>query len=205
MKKEKNKSKKSLIGLFLLLAIVAGGIGIRTYAKYVTSLDKTASVTVAKWRFESDNTSKTLSFALGNTYDPTTLVNNRIAPGTSGNFTIQVSNENSEVGVDYEISFLKSDLPAGITLTTDTTGVTVSSTGSGASEKWVVSGTLPAPTGSNATALVKNVEFNWTWTYEDATGAIKDATDTATGEAATGSASTINAVVKGTQVQPVTQ
>ena len=40
------------------------------------------------------------------TYNNETLINNKIAPGTSGSFNIVVDATGSEVGVDYQIKFL---------------------------------------------------------------------------------------------------
>jgi hypothetical protein len=99
------KNKKSLWLIVLLLLVgLTGGYVASTYAKYTSSVDKEGTVTVAKWAFADDNANSELEIDFTDTYHASTLVNDRIAPGTSGSFYIQVVNGTSETGVDFTLN-----------------------------------------------------------------------------------------------------
>lgn len=226
-KREINKRKinKRKAMLFLLLAIAIGIFGVRTYSKYVTSISKTSSVQVATWNFNTDNQSNNLTFSLEDTYDANTIVENKIAPGTAGTFTINVSNTTSEVGVKYLIKFPKASsnasgaLPEPIELYVDDTeysGYELVPHYTDVNETIVdpdyddnyftIRGTLPAPTGSNAAQLTKQVVIDWNWPYETYSGGYDttagDAIDTEIGSS-NSLTKTITATITGYQVQPV--
>ena len=100
-----SKKKKTLIAAFAVMGIVVLGLAAAVYAKYISTLTgNTATAQVAKWAFVDDNTmTGEITCELDKTYDPDTLEGGLIAPGTSGKCPIAVSNENSEVGVQYKI------------------------------------------------------------------------------------------------------
>ena len=175
MEGKEKKRKGLVIALLLLFGLTAGHIA-ATYAKYAGTFNGSGTVTVAKWAFESDNSSGNFNIDLDKTYDADTLVNGKIAPGTSGSFVIELSNANTEVGVDYTITF-------GST-TNKPTNLTFNGGGT-------VTGTLkPGQTGVTET-------ITWEWPYETTNG---DADDTTDGEAA--NTMTVNATITGVQVQP---
>ncbi|MBQ9319048.1 MAG: hypothetical protein IJR82_05395 [Bacilli bacterium] len=105
--------KKRVFSLFVLLLLVsiAGVFVAGTYAKYTSSVSRSGSLSVAKWAFNSDNPSGELAIDLNNTVDETSLKSENsdgeklIAPGTSGRFYIDLSNANSDVGVDFTVKF----------------------------------------------------------------------------------------------------
>lgn len=173
-----NRKKKKLlvIALLLLFGITAGYVA-NTYAKYTAQVSGSGNITVAKWAFEEDNDSISIDIDLDDAFDVTTLAGDRIAPGTSGSFDIELSNANSEVGVDFTITLTNSNAPANLTFTT----------GSTITGQIAAGGTLTVP-----------VEFEWPYSTGDA----DDAEDTTDGE--NGGSMTITANIVGTQVQPGT-
>lgn len=100
------KSKKIILILTLLLVVLTLGIGGYTYAKYRTSVRGGGQVDVAKWSFKVNGDSEDLeTIQLFETIDESKLVNGKIAPGTSGEFTINIDGTGTEVGIDYHIKF----------------------------------------------------------------------------------------------------
>ena len=92
------KNKKKVIGLLvvavLLVTIFAAGY---TFARYYKKIETNGGATIARWSFNSQNENQTIN-----------LSEEKIAPGSSGTFEIEVDATNSEVGVDYEILVTKS-------------------------------------------------------------------------------------------------
>ena len=101
---KKKKKKLLVIALLILFGLTAGYVA-NTYAKYTAEINGQGTVKVAKWAFAEDNQSVDFTIDLNGTIDASTLIADRIAPGTSGSFDIDLSNENSEVGVAFTISF----------------------------------------------------------------------------------------------------
>lgn len=209
--KKNNKNKKSLLLVFAVLfaTVATGALVSTTYAKYIASLgEKESTATVAKWAFETDNASTTLSFALDKTYNKSTLVAGKIAPGTSGTFTINLSNANSEVGVDYTIVFEGENLPTNLKLYSNESH-TQELTENESTGKKQITGSL-AP---NATATT-DVKVYWQWPYEteledvltttdvtDISISTGDEYDTTDGTSASESAK-ITATIYGVQTTP---
>ena len=185
-----NKKKTALVAVLALLGFAAVGLMAGVYAKYISSLDnKDATAKVAKWAFRTENNGKTdlIECKPSETYDETTLVKGRMAPGTKGECTIKVSNEDSEVGVDYTIVVSATGKPTNLTFYTDS--------GYSDSDKLTASGI----TGHlDAGAEDEDVKvIYWYWPYETAGG---DSIDTAEGEAA--GDMTITFAITGVQVEP---
>lgn len=183
---EQSKKKKMLLVFALLfVTVLAGTLAVRTYAKYTSTLNSEASATIAKWAFASDNESTALTLNLDKTYDPDTLVANKIAPGTSGSFSIQLSNANTEVGVDYSIAL------------TDTTGAPTNLKfySDSAHTTELTNATYTGTLSPNAAATT--ITIYWEWPYETIDGDTVDTT-----EGATAGSMTVKATITGTQVQP---
>lgn len=87
-------SKKRIVGvlvcvLLILLMCIAG----YTFARYYKSINiGTSSASIARWSFGSKNVETSIS-----------LSKEKIAPGSNGQFEIEVDATDSEVAVDYEI------------------------------------------------------------------------------------------------------
>lgn len=88
------KNKKKVIGALILVALIAiifiAGYTFARYYKAINAGSTTASI--ARWSFGSKNTEAVIN-----------LSEEKIAPGTNGQFEIEVDATNSEVGVEYEI------------------------------------------------------------------------------------------------------
>lgn len=193
----KKNSKNLLLALILGITILASAVG-GTYAKYTEKIAKSASTSVAKWAFVDDNTTQgSYKFAVSETYDATTLVNGKIAPGTKGTFEIKLVNTNTETAVEFEILFANmANKPSNFHLyrTTDgsTKGAEVTLDGNGK-----LTGRLAAKDATGLTA-----KFIWEWAYETADTAVNDPLDTADGKAANDL--TMDVTITGTQIAPGT-
>ena len=184
------KRKTALAIAFLLIGVAALGLAAAVYAKYISSITKTGTATVAKWSFSSDNTDGTITCELDETYDPDTLVADKIAPGTSGKCPIQISNANTEVGVHYEISPSVTSKPANLKFYSD------------ASHQTELTGSAKVEGDLDPGAASTTIYVYWNWPYQDGTTAY-DTADTSDGTS--GSTMTMTFDVTGTQVQPAAQ
>lgn len=98
--------KKAVIIIAILVAIVLSFIGGQTYSKYVTEVRGDGTAQIATWDFKVNGQKEEVqTISLGSTYDKSTLVNGKIAPGTEGIFQIIVDATGSDVGIDYKIKF----------------------------------------------------------------------------------------------------
>ena len=190
------KDKKSLWLIVLLLLVgLTGGYVASTYAKYTSSVDKEGTATVAKWAFADDNSDSELKIDFTDTYDATTLVNDRIAPGTSGSFDIQVVNETSETGVDFTLKIKSIDnVPTNLKFYADS---------SFSEPMTLTAGTI---TGQLAAGDATGVEvpLYWKWEYEtldsNNSSATGDGADTTDGENA--NSLTVTVSITGVQTPP---
>lgn len=190
MKKgSKSSNKKSILVVVLLLLVgVTAYFAANTYAKYITAIDgNTGQVTVAKWNFKTDNQTQTVEIKLADTVDVSTLVANRIAPGTKGSFNVVLKNT-SETGADFTIKLDGiADKPANLKFYRDDTY-----TNELVPDTTEITGQLKA---EDSTGLT--VPIYWRWVYETANG---DAADTADGEA--GRTLTVGLDIVGVQTAP---
>ncbi len=98
--------KKAVIIIAILVAIILSFVGGQTYSKYVTEVRGDGTAQIATWDFKVNGQKEEVqTISLGSTYDSSTLVNGKIAPGTEGNFQIKVDATGSDVGIDYKIKF----------------------------------------------------------------------------------------------------
>ena len=98
--------KKAVIIIAILVAIILSFVGGQTYSKYVTEVRGDGKAQIATWDFKVNGQKEEVqTISLGSTYDSSTLVNGKIAPGTEGNFQIKVDATGSDVGIDYKIKF----------------------------------------------------------------------------------------------------
>ena len=98
--------KKAVIIIAILVAIILSFVGGQTYSKYVTEVRGDGTAQIATWDFKVNGQKEEVqTISLGSTYDSSTLVNGKIAPGTEGNFQIIVDATGSDVGIDYKIKF----------------------------------------------------------------------------------------------------
>ncbi|MDO5569687.1 MAG: hypothetical protein Q4G04_06290 [bacterium] len=165
--------KKGIVITVALLLVAVGGYFIsNTYAKYVSVIEGSAETEVAKWNFTTENPMSTLTFGLDQTADPTTLVADRIAPGTSGVLEFSLTNENSEVGVDVAVtpSVSGAAVPANLKFykTGTCEGDDTAKTKAACAGTWTLSNELTTLNGTiaagDATGLTGYVY--WQWEYE---------------------------------------
>lgn len=182
-----NKQKAGLMALVALAAIgsyfIAG-----TYAKYISEISGSDTASVAKWKWtigknvidSAEDAQAGYTFNLFNTIkdsnltsDESNVDDDKIAPGTSGSFEIDITN-NSEVNATYAIAFTETNA-GGVPIEYSTDGST-----------WVSIGNLSVP----ATAISMNAnakaKIYWRWAYTGAqstnyTSTQTDETDTALG------------------------
>ena len=103
----KNKRKKKIIiaCLILLLLIVLNSI-LFTYGKYITSEKANGHAEIAKWSFNIvKEGEETKTIKLIDTADKNTLVDGKIAPGTTGRIEVYLDGTGSEVNIDYQVEF----------------------------------------------------------------------------------------------------
>ena len=106
------KNKMMRIASVLLVAVLLSTCAISgTFAKYATEATGTATASVAKWAVEVvDKGQTTFAFGLFDTIldsdagAENDVVATKIAPGTSGKFTITLNAKN-EVTTDYTVDF----------------------------------------------------------------------------------------------------
>lgn len=100
------KKKKILLAIAVLAIILLAFIGGQAYAKYITEVKGEGIAEVATWSFKVNGQKEQVQeINLVSTCNDETLVNNKIAPGTSGSFNIVIDGTSSDVGINYNISF----------------------------------------------------------------------------------------------------
>lgn len=209
------KIRNIFVVTVVLLTVISMGSVAGTYAKYTASETDTDTARVAKWdvKFGGGNT---FDFNLFNTIldsnggaeddvkdgKPT---ENIIAPGTSGAFTIDITND-SEVNADVFATFEETNtsnipLEYKVTYTPQNGGtpVVVDWTNTIANVK-LENANLPFDTTSNSNK--GTIKFEWRWVYEkgdnDAAIDANDANDNTLGKAGSATA-TIKATLRATQ------
>ena len=192
-----SKKKKIIAIVAILSAIVISFLGGQTFSKYITEVKGTGSAQVAMWSFKvyGDN-EQTQNVKLASTVDDNTLVDNKIAPGTKGSFSIKIDGEGSDVGINYNIKVQnETQKPANLFYTYQgKTYTDLNELALGAS------GTINADDSNK----VKEILVNWEWPYQTGSDEISksknDAQDTQDGKNI--SNYTFDIVVTGTQVIP---
>lgn len=189
---ENNKDKSLLLIVLLVLVGLTSGYVSSTYAKYTSSIEKNSSATIAKWSFDEENSDTELIIDFASTYDPATLVENRIAPGTAGSFAISLTNAETETAVDYELSFgTAQGVPTNLKFYDDA---------SYSNEISIASDTLTGTLNAGDSTGVE-IKFYWKWAYETANG---DEADTANGASggSNGTKLVLPVTITGTQTTP---
>lgn len=185
---KKNRTTR-LVVLVLFLAIVTAVIISGTFAKYTESVSGgQGTAQIAKWSFKANGLG-TVTRTDGVTADM--IVADKLAPGTSGNFSATVDCTGCEVSVDYQVVISNvQNKPTNLKFYSDkdfTNEIPVSE------GKYIVKGTIAA----NAAEKSQSVPVYWKWAYETTDG---DSIDTTEGKAAV--AMTFDISVVGTQSNP---
>lgn len=195
--------KRIITTILVIMLVLISFLGGNSFGKYISSLSKTATYQIAKWSVTDSflvngvsSTSETINLA--KTYDNTTLANGKIAPGTSGKFTIQIDATGTETGLSYEILFnnISSSIPENMRYTYNRTSY--SSLTQLAND--LSSGTIAA----NASNKIITMDILWSWPYETFdsknSSTAGDIKDTTVGETISSVSFDINIICK--QVSP---
>ena len=203
----KRKSHAVRLGILALaLTLVTTSLLGGTMAKYVTEVTGTATATVAQWSFTANGEAEQISSAIdlaSTTYNAGTIAAKKVAPGTSGSFTITLDGSGSDVGIDYTIAITKNnasaDLPTDLVFSTE--AITEANPGKNLADlQSNLTGNIPYKSGANN--MKKDVIIYWSWPFESTQqGSDKDKKDTALGEAAPNTG-TLDITVTGEQVKP---
>lgn len=192
-----SRTKKIIAIVAILLTILMSFIGGHTYAKYTSKIVGVGSGKVADWSFKVNDVTDRITkvIDLAPTANNETLVNNRIAPGTKGSFTIKVDGTGSEVGIKYELA-TTADLGKPTNLKFTWNGTTYDTI----TELFANAGGYIY---ANEQNKVKEIKIDWEWPYETGTTdeeiAENDALDT---EAGRGDNFAFDVHVTATQIAP---
>ncbi len=191
------KSKKIVLIIIALVAILVSFIGGQAYAKYMSKVTGSGTADVASWNFKvNENAEKMQNISLKSTINNSTLLNNKIAPGTEGSFQIKVDATGSEVGINYVVKFEnESQKPTNLKFTYN---------GKSYNSLTQLQDDLTGTINADDKEKTKNITIGWNWKYETGSNAqeISKSDIVDTNEAKTISNYTFDVVVSGTQVMP---
>ena len=101
---KKRKVKIILIIVIVCIALTMSFFIGKTYARYLAQVNGKGEGKIANWSFViNDNENAIQNINLQSTLDNEKINNNKIAPGTSGEFNIKIDATNSDVGINYNI------------------------------------------------------------------------------------------------------
>ena len=192
-----SKKKKVIIVSSILIIMLLAFIGGQAYAKYISQVRGNGIAEIATWSFKVNGQKEQVQeIKLVSTYNSETLVNNKIAPGTSGSFNIIIDARGSEVGIKYNIKFAEeSNKPQNLKFVYG--GKEYDSIKQLGDE---LSGTIAA----NEEDKTRTINVQWKWNYETGSSAeqinANDIIDT--NDAISIANYTFQVIVTGTQVEP---
>lgn len=157
------KNKKKLIGVLLLvtLILVIFSIGY-TFARYYKAINAGGgTASIARWSFGSKNMESVIN-----------LSDKKIAPGSNGQFEIEVDATDSEVDVEYEILVSEEkNIPTNMkfyTVTKDEKGTVIATTQKSSSFTELAAnnlrGTIPVEENNQKRTIV----VFWEWEFNEA-------------------------------------
>ncbi len=156
------KNKKKIGGVLLLISLIlviflAG----YTFARYYKSINAGGtSASIARWSFGSKNEKAIIN-----------LSEEKIAPGSSGQFEIEVDATNSEVDVDYEILVSEEkNIPTNMKFyaeTKDEKGTVISTTEEISSFTELATSNLKGTIPVEANNQKRSVIVYWNWEFNE--------------------------------------
>ncbi len=159
-KKNNSVGKTMLIVLLLIVTIVSLILATYAWAKYTTTVTGSSTAQVAKWdvKFTPASTVFTKNF--------THVVNERLAPGTSGKIAMTVVSTDTEVDYHYTLNMSKiTNKPTNLHFYTDeacTAANEIAVTGTTATAY----NDVPVTLSGNKAATNKEINIYWKWEYE---------------------------------------
>ncbi|MCI8759971.1 MAG: hypothetical protein HFJ34_02425 [Clostridia bacterium] len=194
-----SKKKKILFIIAILSCILLAFVGGQSYSKYVSEVRGNGIAEVATWSFKVNGQKEQVqAIELGSTCNNETLVNNKIAPGTSGNFNIIVDGTGSDVGINYNIKFENE--------TTKPTNLKFVYEGQEYNSIDELQTNLSGTIEANAQEKTRTITIGWKWNYEtgNTQSEIANNDQIDTQDAQNIANYTFDVVVSGTQVVPQT-
>lgn len=192
-----SKKKKTALAIVILSSMLMAFLGGQAYAKYITEVKGEGIAEVATWSFKVNGQKEQVqSINLVSTCDEKTLVNNKIAPGTSGSFNIIVDGTGSDVGINYNIIFKDEvNKPANLKFIYDNVEY---------NSIQEIENNLSGTINANDVNKVRTLNIKWEWKYETGSNetevANNDLIDTKNAEEIRNYS--FNISVTGTQVEP---
>lgn len=187
-----NKKTLLVVALLLLVGVTSAYVAY-SYAKYASEVTGQGETTVAKWDFVNDNDGLDVSVDITSTVNATSLINDRIAPGTNGSFDIELVNGGTETGVAYTIEFDVTNVPTNLMLCTDSSCTNEIDFRNGDT----LTGTLAA---KDATGTSATIYWKWPFGTSNAVTDTVNRADTTDGMA--GNDMTIDVTITGVQTDP---
>lgn len=189
MNNMKRLKKKVIVGATLTVVGVSAILLGSTNSKYTNKISGNGETEIAKWYFSVNTATETMeTIKLADTYDQSTLINGKIAPGTSGSFDLVIDASDTEVGVKYQVDFQnETNKPTNLKFTY---GNKTFSNIEGYEEYFT--DTIDA----NDSNKIRTLTVNWEWPYES------DDDETDTNEGLQALDYEFDIVVTGTQVVP---
>ena len=89
-----NKKQTNILFIFMAVIAIVILIGTGAYAYYQTNINGTTSGTIARWSFKANDQTENFNIDLGKIY-----------PGKNGIYNIELSAEDSDLDVYYELFF----------------------------------------------------------------------------------------------------
>lgn len=174
-------------------------IGGQSYSKYVSEVRGDGMAEVATWSFKINGQKEQVqTIQLESTCNNETLVNHKIAPGTSGSFNIIVDGTGSDVGINYNIKFTNES--------TKPTNLKFIYNNQEYSSIFELETDLSGTIHANDEDKMKILTIHWQWAYETGSNeseiANNDKIDTQNAQDI--ATYTFNIIVSGTQVVPQT-
>lgn len=191
------KSKKIVLLVVAIIAILLSFAGGQAYAKYMSRVTGQGTADIASWNFKvNENEEKLRTISLKSTINNSTLINNKIAPGTEGEFQIKIDATGSDVGINYIVKFEnESQKPTNLKFVYD---------GKIYGSLIELQKDLVGTINTNDKNKVKTLTIGWNWKYETGTTAkeiaANDLIDTQNAKQMNNY--TFDVIVSGTQVKP---
>jgi len=153
------KNKKIVLIVIAIVAIVMAFLGGGAYAKYMSKVSGNGVAEVANWSFKVNESSEQIqSISLKSTANNSKLLDNKIAPGTEGNFQVKLDATGSEVAVKYAVKFEeKSPKPTNLKFTYN---------GKEYSSLKFLQEELEDTIDATAENKIRIINIGWNWKYE---------------------------------------
>lgn len=192
-----SQKKKIVLLVIAIIVIVLSFIGGQTFARYMSKIRGQGTADIASWSFKvNENDEKLQTISLKSTMNNSSLLDNKIAPGTEGEFKIKLDATGIEVGINYVIKF-ENESPKPANLKFVYNGKTYNTLSDLQTD---LTGVINA-TDENK---VKDLIIGWNWKYETGTTAEEisksDAIDTQNAKEINDY--TFDIIITGTQIEP---